>query len=46
MLDVLQFIFSSFWIWLGTVILLIIPFWGLAKVIRACRRHGVKNSNC
>lgn len=26
MLEVLQFIFSSFWVWLGTAILLSIPF--------------------
>ncbi len=25
MLEVLQFIFSSFWIWLGTVILITVP---------------------
>ncbi|MGE4511737.1 MAG: hypothetical protein AB7D43_11615 [Sulfurimonadaceae bacterium] len=31
MLEVLQFVFSSFWIWLGCVILLSVPFWGVGK---------------
>jgi hypothetical protein len=32
MLDVLKFIFSSFWIWLGTVLLIRSIFTGIVKV--------------
>ena len=32
MLEVMQFIFSSFWIWLGTVILISAPFGALSKI--------------
>lgn len=40
MLDVLQFIFSGFWVWLGTVILLAAFGSGVASIILAVR--GVK----
>lgn len=33
MLEVLQFIFSSFWIWLGTVILATVVFGSIAAGI-------------
>jgi len=35
MLEVLQFIFSSFWIWLGTVILLAVTFGSLGSSMGA-----------
>ncbi len=38
--EILDFVFSSFWYWLGTVIILWIPFDGTAKVIRAIRGSG------
>lgn len=38
MLEVLQFIFSSFWIWFGTVILLGAFASGVASVAAALRR--------
>lgn len=34
MLEVLQFIFSSFWIWLGTIMLLSVIAGGIAGVFR------------
>lgn len=34
MLEVLQFIFSSFWVWLGTVILVGVIAKGLSGIIR------------
>ena len=43
MLDVLQFVFSSFWIWLGTVILLGAAFGGVARtvaIVAAVARRG------
>ena len=32
MLEVMQFIFSSFWIWFGTVILISAPFYSIKKL--------------
>lgn len=34
MLEILKFIFSSFWTWLGTVILLTVFVEGLSGIIR------------
>lgn len=34
MLEILQFIFSSFWIWLGVVIMLSIPFNSIVKLFK------------
>jgi hypothetical protein len=40
MLEVLQFIFSSFWIWLGTVILAAVIFGSLGSSLGAMlKRH-------
>lgn len=36
-MEILQFIFSSFWIWLGTVILITAPIAAVAKVVYAWR---------
>lgn len=36
-MEVLQFIFSSFWIWLGTLILITAPITAFTKVIYAWR---------
>ncbi|MBD3825050.1 MAG: hypothetical protein IE916_11170 [Epsilonproteobacteria bacterium] len=33
MLEVMQFIFSSFWVWLGTLILISAPFTAAAKFL-------------
>lgn len=35
MLEVLQFIFSGFWIWLGTVILVAVMFGSLGSTLGA-----------
>ena len=32
MLEILQFIFSSFWVWLGTILLLVLPIGLIAEV--------------
>ena len=37
MLEVLTFIFSSFWIWLGTLLLLEVVVEGIVKVFRRQR---------
>jgi hypothetical protein len=37
MLEVLQFIFSSFWIWLGTVVLAAVTFGSLGSSLGAMR---------
>ena len=41
MKDVLQYIFSSFWVFFGSVGLLVCIFDGLVKVIQAIRGHKV-----
>jgi hypothetical protein len=41
MLEVLQFIFSSFWIWLGTVVLAAVIFGSLGSTLGAvCGRRN------
>lgn len=40
MLEVLQYIFSSFWIWLGFTIIIIIPFSALKELIIGIL-HGI-----
>lgn len=40
MLEVLQFIFSSFWVWLGTVILVTAISVGLAGLVQISIRKG------
>ena len=37
MIEIMQFIFSSFWIWLGTVMLVYAPFLAIAAEITAAR---------
>jgi hypothetical protein len=37
MLEVLQFIFSGFWVWVGTVILIFVIGEGVARVVSAIR---------
>ena len=37
MIEILHFIFSSFWIWLGSVILVATLGTSIASVILACR---------
>lgn len=34
--DILHFIFSSFWIWLGTLVLIVAIGKAVARVIKAC----------
>lgn len=36
-MELLKYIFSSFWIWIGVVIILWIPFDGVAKIICAIK---------
>jgi hypothetical protein len=43
MLEILHFIFSSFWIWLGTVILVGIIVYGVADIVRAFKTKNVTN---
>ncbi len=38
-MEILRFIFSSVWIWSGTVILISIAFDGIANVVKAIRPH-------
>lgn len=38
MLEVLQFIFSDFWIWLGTVVLVVSTGEAVANLVGAIRR--------
>lgn len=38
MLEVLQFVFSGFWVWLGTVILIATVAQGIASTIAALRQ--------
>lgn len=40
MLDILKFIFSSFWIWLGTVVLIATIFAPIVQVIAAAKKNG------
>lgn len=37
MLEVLQFVFSSFWVWLGTFLLLAIIVNGIADMVGRCK---------
>lgn len=37
MIEVLQFVFSSFWVWLGSVILMISFGSGVASILMALR---------
>ncbi len=34
MLEILQFIFSSFWIWLGTFLIIIVISDGIGRIIK------------
>lgn len=38
-MEFLRFIFSSFWVWLGFVILAATVGGGLAELIKACKRN-------
>lgn len=38
MLEILKFIFSSFWVWLGTLILICAPLGILVGVVEALQR--------
>ena len=38
MLEILKFIFSSFWIWLGTLFLVSVVVTGLAAGVRVVRK--------
>ena len=40
MLEILKFIFSSFWIWLGTVILIAVAVNGIGAFAYAAIRHS------
>jgi hypothetical protein len=44
-LEILQFIFSSFWIWLGTVILLVVIFEGFTDLFKGIFRRFRDNKN-
>ena len=37
MLEILHFIFSNFWIWLGSFLMLAIILFGLSDIIRAIK---------
>lgn len=39
-MEILEFIFSSFWIWVGTLILITAPIAAFAKVVYAFRCKG------
>ena len=38
-MEFLRFIFSSFWVWLGFVILVAVVGGGLAELVKACKRN-------
>jgi hypothetical protein len=42
MLEILQFLFSDFWHWLGTLILVVAIAEGLSGVIRVTIKRGEK----
>lgn len=37
-MEFLQFVFSSFWVWLGFVIMLLMIGGGLIELVKACKR--------
>lgn len=37
MLEILKFIFSNFWIWLGTFCLVAVIIYGFADIVRAIK---------
>jgi len=39
-MEIIRFIFSSFWIWLGAVTIIYIPFETIVKVIRLLVRRS------
>lgn len=39
MIEILQFVFSSFWIWLGTIILIGLPLKFIFKIYNYTLRH-------
>lgn len=39
-MEILKFIFSSFWIWLGTLVLVAAPIAVLAEAFVRCRCRG------
>jgi len=41
MLEILKFIFSNFWIWLGVIIIIAVICDGIAKIIVAVRKPEV-----
>jgi hypothetical protein len=43
MLEILKFIFSSFWIWLGSFLILVIIVYGIADIIKSFRVKNVTN---
>ena len=38
-MEILRFIFSSFWVWLGFIILAVILGGGLVELVKACKRN-------
>lgn len=38
-MEFLRFIFSSFWVWLGFVILVAVVGGGLTELVKACKRN-------
>ena len=42
MLEILQFIFSSFWVWLGTIVLIALPIGFIAEVCTGII-HGLRS---
>lgn len=45
MLEIMQFIFSSFWIWAGTVILIGVPFGSIASIRLIEYNKNIKDNN-
>jgi hypothetical protein len=37
-MNILQLIFSDFWVWLGTLILIGVTLDGIAEIIKACKK--------
>ncbi len=38
-MEFLRFIFSSFWVWLGFIILIAAVFGGVQETVKACKRN-------
>ncbi len=38
-MEFLRFIFSSFWVWLGFIVLIAVAFGGVQETVKVCKRN-------